>query len=294
MVTTEDTLDQMVVPRLNAAGADLGRVHFLKAIRQDGQRRTLLLAEDLDLLRTTIKNLGNVGLVTIDPLTAHLGKIDGHSAVEVRSQIGPLADFAEEMNVAVSTITHPAKSASQRAIDHFIGSQAFIAAARIGHVCIREVVKDEETGEIEETGRVLFANAKNNPHRMMPTLAYRIEETVVGQDGTGTNIAAPCVVWDEETVDITADGAVAAATGKPDRGAAVQKFLLQILAGGPVTAQTIEKRGTEEGFSKQQLDRAKKKLGIIAAKVSLKGGWEWRLPGNTQPDLPLGAVDEVI
>jgi hypothetical protein len=36
--------------------------------------------------------------------------------------LGPLKDFAERMNVAISTITHPPKSSSQRAIDHFIGS----------------------------------------------------------------------------------------------------------------------------------------------------------------------------
>ena len=96
-------------------------------------------------LEQLIKQIGNVGLVCIDPITAYMGgKVDSHKTTEVRSQLGPLKDFAESTNVAVSAITHPAKNAGPRAIDHFIGSQAFVAAARIGHACFEEIEVDEE------------------------------------------------------------------------------------------------------------------------------------------------------
>jgi putative DNA primase/helicase len=100
-------------------------------------KRQFLLAEDLNMLELAMKQIGNVGLICIDPITAYLGgKMDSHKATEVRSQLSPLRDFAESNNVAISAITHPPKAASARAIDHFIGSQAFIAAARVGHVPI--------------------------------------------------------------------------------------------------------------------------------------------------------------
>jgi hypothetical protein len=204
MVTAEDALDSEVVPRLVAAGANLDRVYILKSIRTDKQQRQFLLAEDLIALEREIARIGDVGLITIDPITAYMGgKMDSHKATEVRSQLGPLKDFAERINTAVSAITHPAKNASQRAIDHFIGSQAFIAAARIGHVCTEEIEEDED-GNREPTGRTLFTNPKNNPHKMMPTLAYTIGELVVGQDPqTAETIAAPRVIWDDEAVDIS-------------------------------------------------------------------------------------------
>jgi hypothetical protein len=188
MVTAEDALDQEVVPRLIAAGANLERVHILKSIKIDNERRQFLLAEDLDELQRAIKQIGDVVLITIDPITAYMGgKMDSHKTTEVRSQLGPLKDFAERSDVAISAITHPSKNAGHRAIDHFIGSQAFIAAARIGHACFEEVGEDEKP-----TGRVLFTNPKNNPSPRKPTLAYRIVEIVIGQE-IGTNIAAPHV-----------------------------------------------------------------------------------------------------
>ena len=91
MVTAEDALDQEVVPRLIAAGANLERVHILKCIKADNRRRQFLLAEDLDELQRAIKQIGDVGLITIDPITAYMGgKMDSHKTTEVRSQLGPL------------------------------------------------------------------------------------------------------------------------------------------------------------------------------------------------------------
>jgi putative DNA primase/helicase len=116
-----------------------------------------LLAEDLEKLEQTIDQVGNVGLVCIDPITAYMGgKTDAHKTTEVRSQLGPLKDLSERTNVAVSAITHPAKNAGARAIDHFIASHAFIAAARVGHACFEELELNEATGEKTPTGRYLF------------------------------------------------------------------------------------------------------------------------------------------
>ena len=115
MLTAEDALDDEVVPRLLAAGANLERVHILKCIRKDGKDRQFLLGEDLDVLERAVKAIGEVGLITLDPITAYMGgKIDSHKTTEVRNQLGPLKDFAERMNIAISTITHPAKNAGTK------------------------------------------------------------------------------------------------------------------------------------------------------------------------------------
>jgi hypothetical protein len=73
MVTAEDTRDQIIVPRLVAARANLSRVHFLKLIKEDDKKRTFLLSEDLEVLEQTLYRLGDVALVTLDPITAFMG-----------------------------------------------------------------------------------------------------------------------------------------------------------------------------------------------------------------------------
>lgn len=276
MVTAEDTLDQEVVPRLMAAGADLNSIFFLKAIKKDNLLRMFLLSEDIKTLEQIIRDVGNVGLVTIDPITAFMGKIDSHQVAAVRSQLGPLKDLAERTEVGFSTITHPAKNAGPRAIDHFIGSQAFIAAGRIGHLCVEEVDDNDRP-----TGRILFTNPKNNPSPKMPTLAYRIEQTTIGQDPiTREVIVAPRVVWDAMPVQMTADQAIAASTGGKKKEAQAMtnavNFLRQELANGPRPVEEIKEAATKAGLSWSTVRRAQDKLKIDPEKG--KDHWIWGLP----------------
>ena len=50
------------------------------------------------MLERAVADIGEVGLITIDPITAYMGaKLDSHKTTEVRSQLGPLKDFAERL-----------------------------------------------------------------------------------------------------------------------------------------------------------------------------------------------------
>src|SRR5262245_8521963 len=116
------------------------------------------------------------------------GKVDSHRGTDVRSQLGPLTALAERARVGFSVLTHPPKNAGPRALDHFLGSQAFIALPRVGHLCVEEVELNEH-GQRKPTSRFLFTNVKNNLHRKMPTIAYRIVNAIGGIDpDTGAEI----------------------------------------------------------------------------------------------------------
>jgi AAA domain len=115
MLAAEDTTADVLVPRLKAAGADLALVEILKAIKRNNRDEWFLLAEDLEVLGQMIKDYGNVGLVMIDPITAYMGggkHFDSHRATDVRAQLNPLRDLAEQTDVAFSALTHPPKNAS--------------------------------------------------------------------------------------------------------------------------------------------------------------------------------------
>lgn len=293
MLTAEDTLDQEVVPRLSAAQADLAHIHIIKCIRKDDKDRQFLLGQDLDRLKDVVRDIGKVGLICIDPITAYMGgKIDSHKTTDVRGQLGPLKDFAEEMNVAISTITHPPKGGGQRAIDSFIGSQAFIAVARIGHICIEEIEFDEETREKTPTGRMLFCDVKNNAARRGTTLAYRIEQVTVSGSNPFDLITAPHIVW-QGAVDVNADDALAAHSvgrgRKSEEQVEAQKFLRELLADGkPIAKAVIIEKGAAYGFSEKQIRTAKENLNIQAEKIAFDGGWSWKLPKPPKPLPPRG------
>jgi RecA-family ATPase len=150
MLAAEDVIDMTIVPRLVAAGADMKRVKFIKDIKPvkhpELGRTFMLTPGDIALLERAIKEW-NAVLVTIDPITAYFSGKGGdqHKAGDVRSQFGPLKGVAERTLACISAITHPAKSTSQRAIDQFIGSQAFVAVMRVGHIAAAEY--DPETNE---------------------------------------------------------------------------------------------------------------------------------------------------
>jgi hypothetical protein len=266
MVTAEDSTEDTLKPRLMAAQADLKLIEEFKGIRRNNRDEMFLISEHLDQLEEMIRDFGNVGLVTLDPITAYMGSgkgFDSHRATDVRSQLSPLKKLAERTGVCFSALTHPAKNASSRALDHFMGSAAFIHAARIGHICVPEM-QDHESGGKRESGRYLFTNAANNIAAKQPTLAYKIDVVEVGCDGNGKTIAAPVIRWEGE-VAIDADEALAATKStKASRGTA-QDFLSAILANGPARQTLIVERGAERGFSDDQLHRTKRALGIKAS-----------------------------
>jgi hypothetical protein len=233
-----------------------------------------LLSEDLDKLEKKIAKIGNVGLVTIDPITAYMGgKLDSHRATDVRNQLSPIKDLAERIGVGFSAVTHPPKNAGQRALDHFLGSQAFIAVPRVGHLCVEEFEQNER-GQRQKTNRFLFTNPKNNGAPKQSTIVYEIAGTYGGiNPSTGVEVETSKIVW-REIVSVTADEALAASSMKQELYDATI-FLMDLLANGPETVAYIEDRAKgRRGLSEMQLKRAKRKMGIVAFKEKkADGAW---------------------
>jgi RecA-family ATPase len=93
-----------------------GKASFWENLNPDtkaklaGHERSFNLKDDLQRLERTIKEVGNVVLIMIDPITAYLGdKIDSHQTTAVRAILEPLARFAEKHEICILAITHPPK-----------------------------------------------------------------------------------------------------------------------------------------------------------------------------------------
>lgn len=134
-LSTEDAPEDTIIPRLMAAGADLSRVHILKAVREldleTGEITERLFSLELDIsrLEKLTKEVA-AKFIVIDPISAYPGcKVDGHSHTGVRGLLAPLAKMAHDNEVALVAVTHDRKGGG-KASERTIGSVAFNAAPR--------------------------------------------------------------------------------------------------------------------------------------------------------------------
>jgi AAA domain/Primase C terminal 2 (PriCT-2)/RepB DNA-primase N-terminal domain len=231
MLSAEDGVADTIVPRLMAAGADRQKVKIVTAVYvADGNgRRIFNLTHDLDVLEKLIIELGDVGLIIIDPVDAYIGgNIDSHKNAAVRAVLEPISELADRLGVAILALTHFSKQLGGKTIYRFIGSIAHIGAARVAFA----VVADPE-----DKTRMLLLHAKNNLAPTQKGLAYRVEQHLVAEGIIGASIN-----FEREYVtNTTADEVLAAeggseATAKDD----VKEFLQVVLAGGRVKVKDIE------------------------------------------------------
>jgi putative DNA primase/helicase len=280
ILSAEDDIADTIRPRFEAAGANLDGVEVITGVRtKENGRRTFSLQADLALLGAKVCEFGNVRLVIIDPITCYCGKVDGNSTTDIRGLLAPLNEFAEHYRVAVIAISHPPKSApGGKALYAVTGSLAWIAAARTAFT----VAEDADM-----PGRRLFLNSKNNLAPLAAGIGYRLVQRIVGKPGQG--VPASYVDWDNAPVTVTADQALAAAAGGSETreaGRDAEEFLREFLAGGPMPAKEGEEHARALGIAPRTLDRARKKLGVLARRKSEgkdgKGQWLWSLPSNLQ------------
>jgi putative DNA primase/helicase len=276
LLSAEDVLSDTIVPRLIAAGADLRKVIILRMVKEEGRDRMFSLAGDLEMLRQKIVDVGDVALIVIDPISAYLGigKMDAFRATDVRAVLGPVTDLATELKVSIIAVMHFNKRLDvTNALLRISDSMAFGAAAR--HVYC--VVNDPENQ------RKLLVRAKNNlATYAADTLAFTFNVREVGTDpNNNKTIMAPYVVWAPQYVDVTATEAMQAATNSlksPSTRDEAKKFLLAMLASGPVPRADIEDAAEGNGIAERTLFRAKAELGVVATKDGADGKWRWRLP----------------
>jgi putative DNA primase/helicase len=238
-MSAEDGIEDTIVPRLMAAGANLDRVHIVaSATKPDGTgRKTFSLKTDVDLLETKAKEIGDVRLIIVDPISAYMGGSDGNGNVETREVLEPLAEMANRLHIAVVAVTHLNKGGgggNQTALNRFSGSIAFIAAARAAFAVLEDPENDE---------RRFLLQAKNNLGKKCKGLVFRMEQRLVAEGIVSSNI-----FFEREHVSQSIDEALTASENRGGTGSQasskmdVAEFLNQILAHGPVDVLEVERQ----------------------------------------------------
>jgi len=186
LITAEDGAADTIRPRLEAAGADLNRVHVIERVKDQLGPRQFNLLTDLGELERVLRLTQKPRLVIIDPINACLSSTDGrpfnpNSVQHARALFGRLEALAARCGVAVVGVTHFTKAKGGSALSRVTGSFAFVAA--VGAVFT--VTRKQDDPDLR-----IFASAKNNLGRDVDALAFRIEQRI-----TSDNIQAPYAIF---------------------------------------------------------------------------------------------------
>lgn len=272
LLSAEDGLADTIRPRLDVLGADVTRVHALRAIRNTkGDERGFCLASDVAQLERVIEQTGAV-LVIIDPISAYLGATDSYKDGEVRGVLAPLAALAERAGPAFLGVMHLGKGAQRPALYRALGSVAFVAAARI----VLAVAPHPD----DDTRRVL-APVKANICAPSAVLSFTL--------GAGR------LEWDAAPVSgLDIDALLSTGTDRHERRAA-DDWLREVLADGPVAVREIRQAATSAGLTWHTVERAKDRLRIAPYKLGYgaEGRWFWRWPNTADGCLKTATYDQV-
>jgi len=270
LMSAEDGLADTIVPRLEAANADLSMIHALTDMPfkgRDGavQRVPPSIPRDIKYIEKAIKRF-DARLVIIDPLNAFLGsEIDSYKDQDVRRALTPLSKLAEATGCTFMLVRHLTKAGGTNARYRGQGSIGIGAASRAQFV----VAEHPDDSDLR-----VFAPVKFNLGPMPPSLAFRLVDEP--QHGSAR------VEWESTPVHLTAMDLLAPSSpgpiSRPSKNGAVP-WLKEILSGGPVLSREIYAAAEDAGHSVGQVRRAMKTVGVDTDKDQQRNGpWSMSLP----------------
>ena len=259
ILASEDDAADTIVPRLQAASADLNQVVLLGDVIESNGSFSSYSLQNIDLLENALKSIPNLKLLVIDPLKQYCASVDTHKNADTRAILAPLTQMAARLNIAIIGIEHLNKSGSDTPLHRISGSIAFVAAARSAYA----IIKDQD-----DPSRRLMLPLKANLSKEVTGLAY----SVIDQDGM------PVVQWEKEPVTQSAEEAFSS-DDQIDRKYAIDEaksMLIELLIDGAKTRSEVFKTILKQDIADSTIKRASRKLNI----ESISHGKEriWQLP----------------
>jgi hypothetical protein len=268
LMSAEDGLADTVRPRLDAAGADVKRVHALEGVPildEDGERTlrppTLADIVTLEDVVTTTK----ARLLVVDVVMAYLpAGTDAHKDQDVRRVLSRLSSLADRTGCTVLLLRHLNKAKGGDPMYRGGGSIGIVGAARAGLL----VAPDPD-----DPDRRVLASVKSNLGPAPESLAYRLV-------GSGDHGVAR-VQWEGNT-NHTAHTLLAEPHGE-DAGAATEaeQWLHDYLTEqGAAPSKSVKAAAAKVGIAERTLKRASSSLRVIVDSRGFPRVTWWLLPSQ--------------
>jgi len=269
ILSAEDDAASVLVPRLEAAGADLRKVHIIASRRfgigDDVEETQVRLDEDCKKVQQAFRNSPNVRLFIVDPITNHAGKLKNNEEAQMRQLLLSI----ETGGVTNLIVTHLNKSTSVSALQRIMGAGAFAGLVRAAYLLAEDPDKN-----------LHFTALKNNYARADGLRCAIVSVPIAIK---GASVAVPQMKWLGKS-DADADALLdVKAKLEAQRGATAKEeardFLQEYLANGPKPMKECEEVAEQKySISLSTLKRAKKELRVQSNKDGAEGPWMWSLP----------------
>jgi hypothetical protein len=275
-VVNEDSMEQTVVPRMLAHGADMSRVHFLTVQSPTG-RDALSLPRDSQRLTEFIRSTGVV-CTFIDPLSANVtGR--ANDSRETRATYQEVNNIAEATMTTIWGLAHTRKAGAADIIEAILGSSEQGNVARAVH----GLVLDPE----EDGARILSCEKLNvGKKHILTSLRFTLLSVEVPcTDGTGEVTDMPQIHWlpetEESASDILADQ-LYGNSGADECATWALGYLAR--CGGEALKSDVASSPEGKKYSSSMLDRARKKAKIKSVRTKeVPSRTLWIHPDNDPP-----------
>jgi putative DNA primase/helicase len=282
IVAEEDNLGVLKM-RLQAAGGDLNRVHFVTGVRVGDATEPFSLPKHVPVLEHKIQEIG-ARLVYVDALFSHL-ELDGEGRMsqQVRHALRPIVEMVDRTGVAFTALRHWVKAIGPAAL-------RALGSVELGNVA-RSILSFGRHPEAED--RYVIAVTKHNLSRLAPTVAYRIDiETAHDDDGQTCEVTR--VALEGEVRDVTADDLAMRQPGDPEDRSAAQDWLEDYLSDGLWhDCADVQRAARKDGAgSPPTLRRAASRLGVEKDRSGFPSRSKWRLrPERSQIAHSQGVIE---
>jgi putative DNA primase/helicase len=248
ILSAEDSLAHVMIPRLTRAGADLHRIKFLQGWLGPEEDEHGFDLQHLPILIQAIEEVKPV-LVVLDPLVAYLGAIDMHRSNETRPLMAGLGKIAERYACTIMGVRHPSKmDLGGPLMYRGQGNMDIIGAARSG-LWVQKHPAHPDT-------QTLMIHSKTNVGMLGRTVIFSRDKGAFAWRGVSRLTESML-------------------TGKgPDPLAMLEAFFWleeKMRPGIPYRSDKLEKDAKTEDISERTLWRAKKLLKVR----SVRNGEEW-------------------
>jgi hypothetical protein len=206
-------------------------------------------------------------LIIPDPVIAFLGDADPNKDKDVRPIYSKMKAFAKRLSVGWLFVNHWNKNQTASSINRTSGAKTMVSAPRATWMFAKSP---------EDPTRYLMMKGKGNlAGNVKKTLAYRIISVPNDfQDGHPIDPdGVPKLVWDGETEHSTEDVLKDQNDPKMRHNTKAEELLSKLLRDGAMRAKDVYRAGDKEKLDDNQMQRARYKLGYVAARVD--GTWYW-------------------
>jgi len=270
----EDHHSDGLVPKLKAANANIDNCHFINNYELNGKIFSFNPATNLSDLERTCNEIGNVGLIIVDPIVSAING-DANGNTEVRRDLQPIVDLASKCGVAILGISHFKKGNTDGNLLHRVtGSIAFGALARIVMAVGR--VQDQD-GNMNR----ILVRAKSNLGISDGGFEYSFDSVE-----THPGIKATYITWRNYLEGSPQSLLSVIPEDDWERQSAVDEakdFLLTLLKEQNLKATEVESESKNAGIQISALKRAKRVLKIKSTRID--GYWEWSLPNKVSMEV---------